>query len=259
MCKMFAAAGTFGDLTVPVRRELHNFLTDMFRATAYDGGDQSASGFYAWSGDRRLTGKSGVDAARYVAESDAWNSWKENPPKLLICHARGASAESAAVMHNNHPFVGENVALAHEGWISDHEQHAKTRGLHLTTTTDSEYYMRFADVRRPALGDRKAWTPESCMKSMLNMTTEATALQLINHSDDYPSIWFGKNDSRANHRFAIYEIPRFLGVFLVSEKAMMNIALGVNDIPMEEAKLLHEPKPFELFQLNWLGCIQKMN
>jgi len=154
--------------------------------------------------------------------------------------------------NNNHPFVGENVALMHEGWISNHRQHAKKRGLSLTTETDSEFYMRLADQRRPPLGDREVWDQVACMQHMLHITEEPTAIAFMDHSSENPQLWFGKNDSEGNHEFAFYRIRAFKGIVMVSTEAMMKIAGALTfDEPEKEIETITtDVKPFAVYNID---------
>ncbi len=250
---MFAATGRFSSLEIDERIKFYEFMNDLYRSTAYDGQDQDAAGFYSWGGDRRALGKSDGDARHLIRTCAAWHALKINPQLLYLCHARGAMSD-ATKSSNNHPFIGDNVALMHEGWLSDHRTFATKRGLTLTTETDSEFYMRLADQRRPPLGDREEWDAAQCMAAMLKVTAEPTAIAFVDHSSRYPHIWFGLNDSGDNHPFVFYRIKRFKGTFLVSTEQMMTIAshLAFENPDEEVERVEFNVEPFKVYRMGAL-------
>jgi hypothetical protein len=251
MCKMFMAAGRFSSLDIDERPKFHRFMEDLFRSTQYDSKDQDAAGFYSMIGDRHHHDRSGGDSRHLIRTSREWRLMEHNPCTMYLCHARGAMS-SAVNPNNNHPFVGENVALMHEGWLELHKEEAKQRRLSLNTETDSEFYMRLADQRRPPLGDRNEWDPVACMNSMLKITTEPTALAFIDHSSKRPQLWFGKNGSEGNHPFYFYRIKRFKGMFLVSAEEMMTIAgaLNFDDPGADIQRIPFDAEPFKTYQMD---------
>ena len=250
MCKMFAVAA---DVPNRQARLFHEFMSDLFRACVFDGKDKDATGFYAWSGDRSCSSRESVPADEFPSIKTHWSRMEHNPALLYLCHARGAMGPTVPLL-NNHPFVGDNVALMHEGWLSSHQIIAKNRGLTLNSSTDSELYMQVADQRRLPLGDRKPWTPLSCMTGLLKITHEPTALAFIDHSSKFPVISFGMNNNGGNHMFAFYYIPRFKAHVLVSTPEMMTIATEVNE--MEPAELLFHPKAFTHYEMGWDGYLK---
>jgi hypothetical protein len=147
---------------------------------------------------------------------------------------------------NNHPFVGPNFALMHEGWISNHQARAEELGLKLNSQTDSEFYLQYLEERGgmvvPGMWD------------MLKMTDEPTAIAFINHYRGKASIWFGKNEHAGNHEFAFYRIPAFKGIFLVSTDAMMKIAATLHfDEPLVEhvERYPWEIEPHVVYQMDY--------
>lgn len=252
MCKMFAAAGQFGALDDDGRVLFHEFMSDLFRASTYDDKDGDASGFYAWSGDRRHHNRSAGDKRHIIRTSKEWSLMQHNPAKLYICHARGAMSD-ATRPENNHPFVGERCALMHEGWLTNHRGWASGRGLTLTSDTDSEFYMRYADKGLLLMDPIE--TMEKCLQ-ITAMSKEPTALAFIDHFSDEPSIWFAKNDSEGNHEFCFFYIPRFNGVFLTSTDAMMEIAAALTLEPTD-VNLLEIPEPFVIYQMSLDGSLTR--
>jgi hypothetical protein len=249
---MFCAAGRFASLSPAERAKFHDFMGDLYRSTTHDSKDQDAAGFYSWCGDRRHHDRSGEDKRHLIRTSKEWASLEFNPAMLYLCHARGAFSDPTDP-NNNHPFVGENVALMHEGWISNHKVRAATRRLSLTTETDSELYMRLADQRRPPLGDREEWDAVECMSAMLQLTGEPTALAFIDHSSQRPHIWFGINNT-AEHPFGFYRIRRFKGTFLVSTPEMMKIAGAVAFAHPTDAieRIEMDVEPFHIYKMDGL-------
>jgi len=252
MCKCFTASGKFKDLSPKIRIKFHQFLTDLFASTNHDRQDQDAAGFYSWGGDRRAHEKIGVTPKGFTELSKKWESLKYNPSLLYICHARGAMGNSSNPI-NNHPFVGDNIALMHEGWISNHMDKATKRGLSLMTDTDSEFYMRVADQRRLSLGDRNEWSASTCLSAMLKITDEPTAIALIDHSSTHPHIWFGKNKAAGNHPFFFYQIKEFNGTFLTSTEEMMDIAsyLAFDKPEKSVKKFPIDVEPFVVYKMDY--------
>jgi len=248
MCKMFMAAGQFDFTDIGKRRLLHRFLTALFKSTNYDRMDQDAAGFYAWSGDRERLSKKGINATDFVDSDREWGLLEQNPAKLYLCHARGAMSNTTPP-DNNHPFKGEHNVLMHEGWISNYKDLARQQGLKLETETDSEFYMRFADTMRDAFAYEE-WSPSKCMNALMRFTSEPTALAFINRSNRFPSIWFAKNE-HAEHKFIVFRIPFFNGIFIVSDEAMMTIAGDLTfDRPHDFIRAVTVPEPFEIFKIS---------
>ena len=257
---MFAAAGRFQSLLSKDKASFHSFMGMLWESTQWDGNDQDAAGFYAWSGDRapqarvEALGRNGEMIARASALMPVEPEWQRlelSPCKMYLCHARGAMSDTFPLI-NNHPFIGNNVALMHEGWVSHHRDVARERGLFLTSNTDSELYMRIADQRRPPIGDRKKWSPIECMGSMLDLTDEPTALCFIDHSSRYPHTYFGMNKD-GNHPFTIIRYPKYNGIFLVSSFEMWMIAIARDNGTEQDFEVLHSPEPFDVCKFDWRG------
>lgn len=244
MCKMFACS--VGPLSLEEKPKFHDFMSDLFMATDHDGHDQDACGFYAWSGDRRAMQVKKGEPGEIVTDT-AWRLLRDNPCKLYICHARGAMTPVEPVI-NNHPFVGRNVALMHEGWLSEHRRLARAHGLELASETDSEFFMRYADRRT----EGQEWSPVSCMEQMVKMTREPTAIAFIDHSSVNPAIYFSRNSHGGNHLFFVYRIPKWNAIFLVSTEEMWNIACELNELDKSDyVELDGITTPFATYRLAW--------
>jgi len=250
VCKMFAAAGQFKSLGVYGSMDFHEFMTRLFEASAHDGQDQDAAGFFSWGGDRSTHARSSAESpADFIEDCRAWHSQSQSPHLLYIAHLRGAMS-SAEEQINNHPFKGDNVTLMHEGWISQHQEMATKRGLSLESNTDSELFMRIADHRRPSLGSRDEWDAVNCMRAMLGLTSEPTALAFIDHGSKKPKIYFGKNGNRGNHKFHFYRVPQFKGIVLTSTHEMMTIASEMCSTTIEFEEI-QQPEPFHVYCMDW--------
>jgi hypothetical protein len=231
------------------RLKLHEFMSDLYRSSDYDRTDQDAMGVFAWSGDRIIHSRPAVRAREFVLTNDKWLSLMGNPAKLYLCHQRGAMSPTKEI--NNHPFVGDNVALMHVGWISQHFAIAQNMGLELVSDTDTELFMRLADGRVRSLSAVQTATPVDILKYMLQMTREPTALALIDYTSENPAIWFGRNQ-HSIHPFHFYRIPRFKGVFLTATEAMMIIAEQLTfDYPREAVFKITDVEPNKVYQMRW--------
>jgi hypothetical protein len=270
MCKIFVASGQFDKLDLETKIIFHEFMVNLFIATAHDGCDQDAAGFFVWSKKFKKTGKLGIPGINFALSDEEWLSLKENPGNLYLCHARGAMS-SVVPAKNNHPFVGKNVALMHEGWISNYLNIALARDIKLETETDTELFAKIADARKEDGNERyekttaganfedyrNNWSPSKCMRSMITMTTEPTVLTFVDFSSRNPAIYLGKG-SHSLHPYLVYRIDKFKGNFIVATKAMMDFAASLLGVSY---KLVFQVNPYEILELryNEKGIIVKFN
>lgn len=168
MCKIICASGNPQSLSLDKKIELEKFMRNLLLACNYDRRDDDATGMFTILNDKFTFVKKPSDVRDFIDQTPEWiYTTLERPQQKYMFHCRGAMS-SASKNENNHPFVGDKVALVHEGWIEAHRQRAKELGLELTTETDSELFMRFLD-------DRFKKTPEIGGSSIIDETCEAIA------------------------------------------------------------------------------------
>jgi predicted glutamine amidotransferase len=255
MCKLFAIAGRTSDMAVFRREKFFNFVSNLYLGTAHDNKDQDAAGVYAWSGDRKVHFRSPGPTVEFVAKRQ-WLSLRYMPAKLYLCHARGAMS-AADKVENNHPFVGENIALVHEGWLNEHKTIAEKRGVQLTSETDSETFMRVIDKRRRTLGDRTDWDPVKAMKALLDIANAPTALGFVDFGYGNPALYFARNET-SEHKFGIYHSPYFRSNFLVADGLMWETAKELTfkgSVPDDFERLICITEPNVVYKLDWTNQI----
>lgn len=251
MCKLFAVSGQIADGTYENRKIFFKFMSNLFLGTAHDGADQDAAGLFFWSGDRRQTIKKTGPAMNLVGTL-GWRNVVSTPAKIYLCHARGAMTD-ATNPDNNHPFVGDNIALAHEGWLLNHREIAKKHGVELKSETDSETFMRIIDTKRRALGDRGGWDPIKAMRALLHIANAPTALAFVDYESDAPALYFARN-AQSSHQFYIYNSPFFKCNFLVSTEEMWYDAMDrtfSNNVPFNFEKFMCRTEPDVIYKLGW--------
>lgn len=250
MCKMFCAAGKFSELDTPTQLKFHEFMSDLYRSSDYDKMDQDAMGVYAWGNGRVVHSRPALVARDFVLNDVGWLSLEKHPAKLYLCHQRGAMSPTTPDL-NNHPFVGDNVALMHVGWISHHLEIADAYGYPLVSDTDTELFMRMADDRRRWSIGLNAWSPVDILRMMLNLSPEPTALAFVDHSSINPAIYFGCN-KYSLLPFHFYRIPEFKGVFMTATEAMMMIAEQLHfDCPSKAVMKITDAEPNKVYKMRW--------
>lgn len=139
MCGIIGFAGQYSDALIEFAKR--GLLES-------EGRGKDATGFYAIT-DRNVvvTDKRPIRAKKFIKRSQELGTLKGVKPSVFIGHCRATStgAGNAKENRNNHPFIGHNVALVHNGWIPNFrsEEYA---GLGLRTNTDSEVILRLLDA-----------------------------------------------------------------------------------------------------------------
>ncbi len=84
---------------------------------------EAFSGETLSTGDKALLNNLGDDLLEVSVNSNSFGTVDKNAAVSIIAHARKATCE--VVLENVHPFIEGNVALIHNGVISNHEQLTK--------------------------------------------------------------------------------------------------------------------------------------
>lgn len=105
-----------------------------------------ATGFVAFDGHSLLDDKRPIKATKFVKQSKAFKRINNFRPTTVIAHCRAATGGAKPERNrNNHPFIGDNIAIVHNGIIPNHSAWPSFAGLKFRTDTDSEVILRWLE------------------------------------------------------------------------------------------------------------------
>jgi len=78
---------------------------------------------------------------------------KLSPKRLILCHTRAPTEGSSLDARNNHPFEFDDLYLAHNGLIFNHEQLREDFGITVDIETDSIVILALVHFAGRAAGD----------------------------------------------------------------------------------------------------------
>jgi hypothetical protein len=186
-----------------------------------------------------LTSKEAFPAGVFVTRSP-WHRLPDMGPSILGLHARSGKGYPRDPSYdiNHHPFVGENIALMHEGWIDqDWFEDAKQLNIPLETQTDSELVMRVIDGYPTLIEGVQALFrlfPTSVFGLVIWDRRNPRAINFV-------------SNGRRNSPYHIFYSSLFRTQNLISRFAMVEIALtrteraemGIEDVRQTEPNLLY--------------------
>ena len=137
-------------------RVIHRLLTELLIVSEVRGTD--AAGFAAVDRHGEIVmDKRPLRSRVFASKSVEWN--RLFSPSLLVAHCRAATHGSPHTgdNRNNHPFVGDGVAVVVNGVARNYREIADDHNLALTTECDSEVVLRLVERHdQPASGLRIA-------------------------------------------------------------------------------------------------------
>jgi glucosamine--fructose-6-phosphate aminotransferase (isomerizing) len=147
---MCAIVGWSGKAKRGQWRIVHRLLTELLAASAVRGTD--ATGFAAIDGKQGfIARKRDVRSPVFVASDAAWN--RLSYATCLIAHCRAATHGTPRNNANNHPHVGDSVAVIVNGIAHNYVEVAEKLGLALNSECDSEIVLRLVERQEsPAMG-----------------------------------------------------------------------------------------------------------
>jgi glucosamine--fructose-6-phosphate aminotransferase (isomerizing) len=179
---MCAIVGWSGKAKRGQWRIVHRLLTELLAASAVRGTD--ATGFAAIDGKQGfIARKRDVRSPVFVASDAAWN--RLSYATCLIAHCRAATHGTPRNNTNNHPHVGDGVAVIVNGIAHNYVEVAEKCGLNLVTECDSEIVLRLVERQdNPAmgLGDALAELRGGMAAAVLDMRRE--------------TVWLARDDGR---------------------------------------------------------------
>jgi glucosamine 6-phosphate synthetase-like amidotransferase/phosphosugar isomerase protein len=193
--------GFCGDVPEGRWKETYRILEAMFLAAEDRGTD--ATGYAAItkpfdSGEKGfVTAKEPIRASQFV-ESDTWRSLANRRCLALIGHVRWKTHGDAANEENNHPHIGQNnLALVHNGILSNHLEVASTRRLSLISQCDSEVLIRLVEKYANPIYGLNACLKECC-GSMAIAVLDPKKGMIHLARNTHRSLWLArlKNDRR---------------------------------------------------------------
>lgn len=144
MCGIFGYVGRITDQEkLPIA---HEFLSNLAIASEARGTD--ATGFACrWPKNIIMTDKQPVRASHFIKTSHKFAQLKKCMPTTFIGHTRLGTGSSPKINNNNHPFLGDDFIMVHNGIIPSWKDYCDKHKLDMESETDSEIVLRLFEQR----------------------------------------------------------------------------------------------------------------
>ena len=165
-------------------RQVHRLLSEMLIASACRGTD--ATGFAALDRLGQMVADKGpVPSRTFVRTSTAWG--RLSYPSCVVAHCRAATHGSPHTgdNRNNHPFMGDELAVVVNGVAANYRSVAAGHGLRLASECDSEVVLRLVEG---ATG-----VPEG-LRTCLHELSGGMAAAVLD--ERHGSVWLARNEGR---------------------------------------------------------------
>lgn len=248
MCTLFLSAGKIGRTPLNIRSLWYeNFLRPIAAVAELQG--SGAAGIMVANNGAVLHSKEAFPAGVFITRSP-WQQLPQMGPSILGLHARSGKdyPRTASYDIDHHPFVGENIALMHEGWI-DHDwfEDARRFNIPLETTTDSELVMRVIDGYPTLIEGVRALFGQFPL----------SVFGLVIWDRRQPrTIHFVSNGRRCSP-YHIFYSSLFRTVNLISRFSMVEIALSGIEREQMGIEDVVQSKPNILYTFDYKGNIEK--
>jgi len=130
--------GIFGFISDDIKNrvEFEAFANNLAVESQRRGSD--ATGFAAFANGEWIADKKDESADDFTINSIAWRKAIQSKSLSLIGHTRASTSGTPKNNDNNHPFVGPNYTIVHNGGVGMHRSAAAIAGFKLQTDCDSE-------------------------------------------------------------------------------------------------------------------------
>ena len=130
--------------------QTYRIIGALFAAAQHRG--EHATGFAAAASPldrpqcaRMIVAKQPLPADLFRRVDPAWRRLSHQRCTAIVGHVRFATHGSPLDPQNNHPFVGEGLAVVHNGVLNNHRELADRHRLRLTGKCDSEVILRLVE------------------------------------------------------------------------------------------------------------------
>lgn len=191
MCGIFGYAGNSNKDEL-----LHKFISVLAAESEERGVD--STGFSArFDSGYIVTDKMPFRASIFTEMSHKFARMVNKMPSTFIGHTRLGTGSSPIVNNNNHPFIGKDYDMVHNGVIPSWRDIAKEHKLDMTSETDSEVILRLFEQKHS-----KTKRIDTTIEWLLETVWGNMAVALLEKKR--PLIWLFRNENPI-HVFIINE------------------------------------------------------
>ncbi len=202
--------GVFGWVSAAGRdwRVAHRLLVEL--AAAHEVRGKDAAGWAALTSRGEVLCQRQPGPARALFEGPEFAALLRRQIVIAIGHARHATAGAPAVNGNNHPHLGGDWLVVHNGAIRYHRAVAACPGLRLTSDCDSEVLARilahYGERRGPEIclvleGSQSVLALNSRTRRLLAWTNGEMPLVAF-RVDGLPGLWWASTEEIAQEALA---------------------------------------------------------
>lgn len=183
MCGIFGYAGNASEGRTVALYELVQAMAAESEARGVD-----STGFAArFDSGHTIVDKMPYRASIFTNMSHKFTMLERKMPSTFIGHTRLGTGSSPMINNNNHPFIGHEYYMVHNGVIPSWRDVVKTHQLPMSSETDSEVVLRLIEKQKKTLGLKKSieWILDNVWGNM--------AIALLDKRD--PHVWLFRNDN----------------------------------------------------------------
>lgn len=179
--------GYSGNIAAELSTRAHNFLYALAQWSETRGTD--STGFACrYDSGHVIVDKMPVRATAFGMLSHKWIHLRKKMPSTLIGHTRFGTGSTPLINNNNHPFLGRDFHMVHNGVIPSWRDIQRNQQLPMQSETDSEVILRCLEKRMEAKDDINKsveWVLDNIWGNM--------AVAMLEKNN--PNVWLFRNDN----------------------------------------------------------------
>ena len=179
--------GYSGNIAAELSTRAHNFLYALASWSEARGTD--STGFACrYDSGHVIVDKLPVRATAFGLLSHKWIHLRKKMPSTLIGHTRFGTGSTPIINNNNHPFLGRDYHIVHNGVIPSWRDIQRNQQLPMQSETDSEVILRCIEKRMEAKADLSKsveWVLDNVWGNM--------AVAMLEKNN--PNVWLFRNDN----------------------------------------------------------------
>jgi glucosamine 6-phosphate synthetase-like amidotransferase/phosphosugar isomerase protein len=179
--------GYTGNISPELSSRAHNFLYALASWSEIRGTDSTGFACRFDSG-HIIVDKMPVRASVFGLLSHKWASLRRKMPSTLIGHTRFGTGSTPLINNNNHPFLGRDYHMVHNGVIPSWKDAQRNLQLPMQSETDSEVILRSIEKRMESKDDitrAVTWVLENIWGNM--------AVALLDRNN--PNVYLFRNEN----------------------------------------------------------------
>lgn len=194
MCGLYGYAGNINEKTASKAFALLKQLAITSEARGID-----ATGFAARHDSGFVVAdKLPCRATRFIEMSHKFRQLETKMPSTFIGHTRLGTGSSPMINNNNHPFLGADYHMVHNGVIPSWLDHAKEHKLDMRSETDSEIILRILEKK---IKNGEAANLVRSVEWLMSNIWGNMAVALLDRTN--PHVWLFRNDNP----ICIFKVP----------------------------------------------------